>query len=192
MRELGEHMQELFQRYGKQASPETLKPFIQSQALRDLTNQKLMEELAERHHVVVTDEEVGLRLRAFLRQYPMLLDAQGNLKSNAELKQIFQETGFNPAMQERSLRSELLRSKLIQQSALQVPVDEGWLALENRLRNEKVAFQQATLPVVSSSVADPGDATLEAFYKAGGERFLQPPRRVIQYVAGDQIGRASG
>jgi peptidyl-prolyl cis-trans isomerase D len=145
-----------------------------------------MEELAERHHVVVTDEEVGLRLRAFLRQYPMLLDTQGNLKSNAELKQIFQETGFNPAMQERSLRSELLRSKLIQQSALQVPVDEGWLALENRLRNEKVAFQQATLAVVASSVADPGDAVLEAFYKTGGQRFLQPPRRVIQYVTVDR------
>ena len=85
MRDLAEHMQELFQRYGKQASPETLKPFIQSQALRDLVNQRLMEELAERHHVVVTDEEVGARLRAFLRQYPMLLDPKGNLKTTADL-----------------------------------------------------------------------------------------------------------
>jgi peptidyl-prolyl cis-trans isomerase D len=186
MRELAEHMQELYQRYGKQASPEALKPFIQSQALRDLMNQKLMEELADRHHVVVTDEEVGARLRAFLRQYPMLLDAKGNLKSNAELKQIFQETGFNPAMQERSLRSELLRTKLVQQSALQVPVDTAWVAQENRLRNEKVAFQQAALAVDASAVADPGDATLEAFYKAGGERFLQPIRRVIQFVAVDR------
>jgi peptidyl-prolyl cis-trans isomerase D len=186
MRELGEHMQELYQRYGKQANPETLKPFIQSQALRDLMNQKLMEELAERHHVVVTDEEVGARLRAFLRQYPMLLDAKGNLKTSAELKQIFQETGFNPALQERGIRSELLRTKLIQQAALQVPVDEDWIALENRLRNEKVAFQQATLAVDPSTVADPGDAPLEAFYKAGGDRFLQPPRRVIQVVAVDR------
>ncbi len=186
LRDMAEHMQELYQRYGKQASPEALKPFIQSQALRDLMNQKLMEELAARHHVVVTDEEVGARLRAFLRQYPMLLDAKGNLKSNAELKQVFQDTGFNPTMQERAIRSELLRTKLVQQAALRVPVDEGWLAVENRLRNEKVAFQQATLSVVSASVADPGDATLEAFYKAGGDRFLQPPRRVIQYVAVDR------
>ena len=81
LRDLAEHMQELYQRYGKQASPEALKPFVQSQALRDLMNQKLMEELAERHHVVVTDEEVGARLRAYLKQYPILLDAQGNLKS---------------------------------------------------------------------------------------------------------------
>jgi peptidyl-prolyl cis-trans isomerase D len=186
MRELGEHMQELFQRYGKQANPETLKPFIQSQALRDLMNQKLMEELADRHHVVVTDEEVGARLRAFLRQYPMLLDAKGNLKTTAELKQIFQDTGFNPAMQERNIRSELLRTKLVQQAALQVPVDEAWVAQENRLRNEKVAFQQAALTVDASGVADPGDATLEAFYKAGGERFLQPPRRIIQFVTVDR------
>lgn len=186
LRDLAEHMQELYQRYGKQASPEALKPFVQSQALRDLTNQKLMEELAERHHVVVTDEEVGARLRAFLRQYPVLLDAQGNLKPTAELKQIFQENGFNPAIQERNLRSELLRSKLIQQAALQVPVDEPWLAIEHRLRQEKVSFQQATLAVDAASIADPGDAALEAVYKAGGERFLQPPRRVIQFVAVDR------
>ncbi len=186
MRELGERMQELYQRYGKQASPETLRPFVQSQALRDLMNQKLMEELAERHHVVVTDEEVGARLRAFLRQYPMLLDAKGNLKTNAELKQIFQDTGFNPAMQERSIRSELLRTKLVQQAALQIPVDEAWIIQENRLRNEKVAFQQATLTVDPSTVADPGDATLGALYSAGSDRFLQSPRRVIQYVIVDR------
>ncbi len=186
MRELAEHMQELYQRYGKQASPEALKPFIQSQALRDLMNQKLMEELADRHHVVVTDDEVGARLRAFLRQYPMLLDPKGGLKTTAELKQIFQETGFNPAMQERAIRSELLRTKLVQQSALQVPVDEAWIAQENRLRHEKVAFQQVVLAVDASTVVDPGDTTLEAFYKAGGERFLQPLRRVIQFVAVDR------
>ena len=186
MRDLGEHMQELYQRYGKQASPEALRPFVQSQAMRDLINQKLMEELADRHHVVVTDEEVAARLRAFLRQYPMLLDAQGNLKTTAELKQIFQDTGFNPAMQERSIRSELLRSKLVQQAALQVPVDEAWLAQEHRLRQEKVAFQQVALAVDPSSVADPGDAALEAVYKAGGDRFLQPVRRVIQVVALDR------
>ena len=186
MRDLAEHMQELFQRYGKQASPETLKPYIQSQALRDLVNQRLMEELAERHHVVVTDEEVGARLRAFLRQYPMLLDPKGNLKTTAELKVIFQETGFNPTVQERSIREELLRTKLVQQAALQVPIDEAWLTIENRLKNEKIAFQQATLAVTPGAVADPGDAVLEPFHKAGGERFLQPPRRVIQYVAVDR------
>ena len=186
MRDMAEHMQELYQRYGKQASPEALRPFVQSQALRDLVNQKLMEELAERHHVVVTDDEVGARLRAFLRQYPMLLDAKGNLKPTAELKQIFQDTGFNPTAQEHALRGELLRSKLIQQAALQIPVDEVWLAQENRLKNEKVAFQQATLAVLPTTVTDPGDAILEAFCKTGGERFLQPPRRIIQFVTVDR------
>jgi peptidyl-prolyl cis-trans isomerase D len=97
-----------------------------------------------------------------------------------------QEYGFNPALMERGLRSDLLRTKLVQQAALLVPVDEAWIAQENRLRTEKVAFQQATLAVDASSVADPGDATLEPFYKAGGERFLQPPRRIIQFVAVDR------
>lgn len=187
MRDLAEKMQELYQRYGKQASPEALKPFVQSQALRDLTNQKLMEELAERHHVVVTDEELGARLRAQLRQYPVLWDAAGNLKPIAEMKQEF---GFNPALMETSLRNELLRTKLVQQAALQVPLDETWLAQENRLKNEKVAFQQATLAVDPATVADPGDTTLQPFYKAGGERFLSPPRRIIQYVAVDRAAFA--
>ena len=186
MRQLAEHEQELMQRYGKQANPDTMKPFIQAQALRDLMNQKLMEELAERHQIVVTDEEVGVQLRAYLHQFPILLDANGNLKSTAELKQIFQDTGFNPTNQEQAVRSELMRTKLIQQAALQVPLDADWLNVENRLRNEKVAFQQATLAVNPGAVADPGDATLEAFYKASGSRFLQPPRRIIQFVAVDR------
>jgi peptidyl-prolyl cis-trans isomerase D len=35
-------------------------------------------------------------------------------------------------------------------------------------------------------VADPGDGPLKALYDAGGERFLQSPRRVIQFVAVDR------
>lgn len=192
LRDLLEHMSELSQRFGKQANEEALRPFLQSQALRDLMNQKLMEELAERHHIVVTDEEVATRMRAFLRQYPILTDDKGNLKPMAELKKIFQETGFNPATQERAIRAELLRTKLIQQAAVQVPVDAAWLELENQLRNGKVGFEQAVLAVDPTPVADPGDATLEAFYKAGGDRFLQGPRRVIQFVAVDRasLGQA--
>ncbi len=192
LRDLLEHMSELSQRFGKQANEETLRPFLQSQALRDLMDQKLMEELAERHHVVVTDEEVAVRMRAFLRQFPILLDAKGNLKPAAELKQIFQETGFNPTSQERNLRADLVRTKLIEQSALLVPVDTAWLDLENQVRNGKVGFEQALLPVDPSAVADPGDGTLEAFYREGGSRFQQGPRRIIQVVPVDKaaLGKA--
>ena len=174
VRDVAEHVQELAQRYGKQANTEAMRPFLQSQSLRDLMNQKLMEELSERHRVVVTDEEVGSRLRAFLRQYPMLKDAQGNLKPTAELKQIFQDTGFNPALQERAIRSELMRSKLIQQAALQVPVDEAWITQENRLHNEKVAFRVAS----SGSRSLPRAARSTVTYwmiRRGGWRKRSPP-----------------
>lgn len=192
LRDLMEHMSELSQRFGKQANEEALRPYLQSQALRDLMNQKLMEELADRHGIVVTDEEVAIRMRAFLRQYPILTDDKGNLKPMAELKKIFQETGFNPATQERALRADLLRTKLIQQAAVQVPVNAAWVEQENQVRNGKVGFDQAVLAVDPTPVADPGDATLEAFYKAGGDRFLQAPRRVIQVVAVDRaaLGQA--
>jgi len=39
----------------------------------------------------------------------------------------------------------LAGQKLFQQAAAQVPVDEPWLALENRVRNEKISFEAATL-----------------------------------------------
>ncbi|HEX9082707.1 MAG TPA: peptidyl-prolyl cis-trans isomerase, partial [Holophagaceae bacterium] len=192
LRDLLEHTSELSQRLGKQGNEDAMRPFIQSQALRDLMDQKLMEELAERHRVIVTDEEVAVQMRAFLRQYPILLDPKGNLKPMAELKQIFQETGFNPAMQERNLRMDLLRTKLIQQAAFVVPVDQAWLDLENQVRHGKVGFDQTVIPVDASAVADPGDATLEAFYRQGGDRFLSGPRRVIQVVPVDKasLGKA--
>ncbi|MDE3033745.1 MAG: SurA N-terminal domain-containing protein, partial [Acidobacteriota bacterium] len=157
LRDLLERESELAQRFGSQASGDAMKPFLQSQALRDLMDQKLMEELAVRHHVVVTDEEVAVRMRAFLRQYPILLDDKGNLKPTAELEKIFRETGFNPATQERALRSDLIRAKLIQQAALVVPVDAAWLDLENQVRNGKVGFDQVLLPVDTAAIADPGD-----------------------------------
>lgn len=193
LRDLADQMEELTKQFGRQGNQEALRPYLQSQALRNLMNQKLMEELAERHGVLVTDEEVASRMRAFLRQYPILLDDKGNLKPMAELKKVFEETGFNPAMQERNLRSELLRTKLIQQAAVQVPVDAAWLDVENRVRNEKVGFDQVVLAVDPAAVADPGDATLEAFYRAGGDRFLQTPRRILQVVAVDRaaLGQAA-
>ncbi len=192
LRDLLERESELSQRLGRQASQDAMRPFLQSQALRDLMDQKLMEELAARHHVVVTDEEVAVRMRAFLQQYPILLDAQGRLKPAAELERIFRQTGFNPASQERALREDLIRTKLIQQASLLVPVNAPWLDLENQIRNGKVGFDQVLLPVDASTVADPGDGTLESFYKAGGARFLMGPRRVIQVAAVDRasLGKA--
>lgn len=192
LRDLLERESELSQRLGHQASQDAMRPFLQSQALRDLMDQKLMEELAARHHVVVTDEEVAVRMRAFLQQYPILLDAQGRLKPTAELERIFRQTGFNPASQERALREDLIRTKLIQQASLLVPVNAPWLDLENQIRNGKVGFDQVLLPVDASTVADPGDGTLESFYKAGGARFLMGPRRVIQVAAVDRasLGKA--
>jgi peptidyl-prolyl cis-trans isomerase D len=191
LRDLLERESELSQRFGSQASGDAMRPFIQSQALRDLMDQKLMEELAVRHHVVVTDEEVAVRMRAFLRQYPILLDDKGNLKPTAELEKIFQETGFNPTLQERALRSDLIRAKLIQQAALVVPVDAAWLDLENQVRNGKVGFDQVLLPVDTAAIADPGDGPLEALYQASGDRFLQGPRRVIQVAVVDRASLGS-
>ena len=62
-------------------------------------------------------------------------------------------------------------------------MDDAWLALENRVRGEKISFEAATLAPDPSQVPDPGDGKLEAFLKESGARFQTGPRRVIDYVA---------
>jgi hypothetical protein len=54
-RDVNEVMQRMLQQFGQQDNLEGILPFIQQQALGQLMNLRLTEELAKRHGVVVTD-----------------------------------------------------------------------------------------------------------------------------------------
>ncbi|HJW08221.1 MAG TPA: peptidyl-prolyl cis-trans isomerase [Holophagaceae bacterium] len=184
-REVEELAYKSAQRYGKNQNPDALMAFLRPQALQQLVQERLVEELAERHGVVVTDPEVRAALEARLRQYPVFLDEKGQLRPVSEISDTLRQNGLTLPMWEREIRQDLTRRKLVDQAALKVPVDAAWLEVENRVRHEKLSFKQVTLTPDTAAVADPGDAALEAFLKAGGSRFMQGKRRVVQVVALD-------
>lgn len=184
-RDLEQAKSEIMRRYGKQANMETMGPFLQSQALHQVVNQKLMEELAERHGIVVTDEETRLALQQRLREIPIFVN-NGQLRSSTEINDILRENGQTLIQWEHQVRDQLRTQKLMEQAAAQVPVDAAWIEHENRVKTEKISYEFAALMPETAAIADPGDATLATFQKAAGARFQTGPRRVIQFVSVDQ------
>jgi len=180
-RDLDAPMREMLQRLGKNAKAEELLPFLQTQAVARLVRDKLIEELAERHGIVVTDAEIKSALEARLRQYGFVTE-DGRLRPSTEINDAFRERGSSLKQLEQETATGLSAQKLFQQVSTQVPVDEAWVNLENRVRNEKITFEAATLAPDPSQAADPGEPKLEAFLKESGARFQTGPRRVVDYV----------
>ena len=187
-RDLDAPMRDMIQRLGKNAKLDDLAPFLQKQAVTKLVRDKLIEELAERHGIVVTDAEVKSALEARLRQYGFVGE-DGRLRPSTEINDSLREHGLSLKQMEMETATGLAGQKLFQQACAQVPVDEPWLNLENRVRSEKISFEAAT-QVPEAQVADPGPAKLEAFLKSSGARFQTGPRRVIDYVALTQAALA--
>jgi peptidyl-prolyl cis-trans isomerase D len=175
----------MIKRMGKQANLEALLPMIRSQAINQLLQGKLTQELAERHGIVVTEAEVKNDLLGRLKAIPAFLTPEGQIRDTAEINATLREYGTSLKQWEEEVTTNLSVRKLFQQAASRVPVDEPWLNLEHRVRNEKVSFEAYTLAPDPAPVADPGTPKLEAFLKESGARFQAGPRRVLQYVVID-------
>lgn len=189
-RDVEQTMGEMMKRYGRQANMDAMMPYIQAQALQQLESQRLMEVMAERHHIVVTDDEVRMALQERLRSYPVFIDEKGQLRSTTEINDILRNAGMTIQMWEREARERLQAQKLMSQAASLVPVDEAWIQHENAVNTVKLSFDSVNVVPDVSAIADPGDQVLAAFLKAGGDRFQVGLRRVIQYVAVDQASLA--
>lgn len=177
---------DMVRRMGNQPNVKAMMPFLQAQALRRTVDLKLFEELAERRGLVVTDQEVKIGLETRLSQYDVFKGQNGRLKPTSEIIDILRENGIALIQWEQEVRDQLLIQKLMEQAASQVPVDETWIALENRVQNEKITFTFAALAPETAAVADPGDGVLEGYLKTAGARFQFGPRRILQVVAVDQ------
>ncbi|MGA2079749.1 MAG: peptidylprolyl isomerase [Holophaga sp.] len=184
-RDVDREMSMMARRLGRNVNLESLAPLLQREAVNQLVQSKVVEELAERHGVVVTDSEIKAALEAKLTQIGFV-DENGKLRPSAEINDMLREHGMSLKEMEQDVAGDLATQKLFQQAAALVPVDEAWLEVENRVRNEKVSFEAATLTPDPAPVADPGTPVLEAFLKASGARFQTGPRRVADYVALDQ------
>jgi len=186
-RDLSEAMRRMMQQFGQQDNMDSMLPFIQQQTMGQLMNLKLTEELAHRHGVVVTDSELRDALTSELRSIPYMLDQKGQLLPTAEIRDILAQA-FRLSLKdfEDSVRSDLITTKLREQAAALVPVDEAWVEEENRARSEKISLDYITLTPAAMAVPDPGDEVLESFLRASGDRFQQGPRRVLQMVTVEQ------
>ena len=162
--------------------------YAQSTALNMLVDKAIKEEQADRHQVVVTDQEVREDLIATLKRYEFFKNPDGTLRPLPEIERILQASQTSLLEFEKQAKERLIQQKLNAQLASSMPVDEAWINAENRARNEKISIEAVSLTPDPTTVQDPGDAKLEAYLKDSGSRFQQGPRRVIQFVA---IDRAS-
>jgi len=185
-RDVDSMIAQYLKRMGKQANIESLMPMLQNQALDSLISNQLRLELAERHDIVVTDAEVRAALEARLRSIPLFLNDNGQLKDSADINAVLRENGTSLKQWEIELSSELSLRKLVGQAASRVPVDEAWVGLENRVRNEKISYEFVAAAPDPSGIMDPGEPKLQAFLKDSGARFQEGPRRILAYVAVDQ------
>lgn len=182
------YVRQMIERMGrKQTDLDKILPFLQERALQELIITKLREELADRHGIVVTDQELADEMASQMKHSPMFVNPDGTFKPVSEINQYLLETqGISLKDIERDIHRMLLVSKLHANEAAKVQVDEAWMNLENRVQNEKITYEVATLAPNVAAVADPGDAKLQAFLKEGGARFQVGPRRVIQFVMVDK------
>ena len=170
---------------GEKARTDEGLAYAQSTALRMLIDKAIKEEQADRHHVVVTDQEVREDLLSTLKRYEFFKNPDGTLRPLAEIDRILQSSQTSLKEFEKQAKERLIQQKLNTQLSSEMPVDEVWINAENRVRNEKISIEAVSLTADPSAVQDPGDAKLESYLKEFGPRFQQGPRRVIQFISVD-------
>ena len=185
-RDVEQTLSDMLRRVGNQPNAKSMIPYFQAQAVRQLVDLKLYEEMADRRGLVVTDQEVKNGLESKLGQFKVFQTPDGKLRPTSEIVAILRENGIGLTQWEQEVRDQLLIQKLMERVASQVPVDETWVALQNRIENEKLTLETSVLAPDLAAVQDPGDAKLDAYLKASGARFQYGPRRVLEYVAVDQ------
>ncbi len=170
---------------GEKARTEEGLAYAQSTALRMLIDKAIKEEQADRHHVVVTDQEVREDLLFTLNRFEIFKNPDGTLRPFAEIEHILQANHTSIKESEKQSKERLTQQKLNTQVACGMPVDEAWISMENRARNEKISIEAVSLAPDPATAKDPGDAVLGSYLKTSGPRFQQGPRRVIQFVSVD-------
>jgi peptidyl-prolyl cis-trans isomerase D len=191
----GRVLEAMKRQMGGQASSDMLRGFAQGQAVQILLQRRLVDELAERHGIVVSDTEVRMALERQLRQealqQPLIsqfFGSDGHLKPLPELEGFFQPgaaRGFF-RVQEADAKERLIEEKLRRQLALEVPLDAAWVAAEHRFRDDKLDLERLSLPLDTAGIADPGDATLQSYLQQSGVRFQEGPRRQIQVAIAER------
>jgi len=119
---------------------------------------------------------------AAIRQLPQF-QSEGGTFSRALLQETLKQNGMNEQMFEEGIREDMARTQLIGSAIdwMDIPPTMARLlfAYLNQLRTaEYIVFT----PDMAGPVRAPGDAEIDAYYKANGTRFSTPEYREIEYV----------
>jgi peptidyl-prolyl cis-trans isomerase D len=170
------------QLYGKQFDKLKNQLDIPSMTMQSLINHTLLERVAEKMGIVVTDREVLDRIQAI----PAFRREDGSFVGAQLYERILRANQSSPEEFEASLRSSLLVEKLMEalQSGIVIPNAE--LEREYRRRNESASFEVLFVPL--DKVLDKvtvSDADAHAYYDAHHDRFTHPEQRQLQYLLVD-------
>lgn len=187
----GRYAEMMRKQFGAQMPAESIRQFAQGQALQELVRTRLTDELVKKYGIAYSDLEVRnaleRRLRAQGPELAGLFDANGHIKPMAELEKLYRIEPLKDFLrqEEGNARKAVLGEKLLRFAAMQIPIDEAWVAEEHRLQEERVDFEAVTLTPDPTTVLDPSDAVLGEYLKKSGSRFEEGPRRVVQLVKVD-------
>lgn len=169
--------------FGKNADLKPILPLLVKRSMDKLVQDKIVEELAKRKGIVVSDSEIKYVFESMLRQAGFVGEDNKLLSSDEINKRLLAHNYLSLKALETKITSELTMNRLFQQTAMQIPVDNEWVNLENRVQNEKVGFESVTISPNFASIEDPGTQKLETFLKEHSGRFQVGPRRIIDYVS---------
>lgn len=169
-------------KFGDSSDNNELIPLLKTQIINNLIHSKLIDELAERYDITVTDIELRAELEHFLIKSGFI-NTDGKLLPSEKINEILIRN-FDISLKklEKDIRSRLIYRALFSQTAMQVPVDSEWVELENAIQNTKFNLESVTLTPDLTKIAEPDSLTLEKFFKKFGANFQLGTRRIIEYV----------
>lgn len=193
-REIDQSMNVMLAQFGQGGNQEQLRNLLQSQAIQNVIQEKLFEEVCEREHIVVTDGDIRSTLEGMLleegKRQPILLQFLTSEKRLKSMETLIKEFGeeVRPFVVgiEKDARREALRSRLFSLYGAKVPVSSERLEVERRLQEQKINLETVTITPDPTTIGDAADTVLQAYLQSHGAAFRQGKRRIIQVVS---VGR---
>ncbi len=165
--------------YGRNIDPETLKSLgISSQVLRSLIVMKIIEDIADRMNLKVSDSEV----QTAIETYPLLQD-QGKFIGVESYKAILSANGISLADFENEIRFSELSEKVRNIVTDSIEVDESELRNQFSRTNQEMQVYYLLLKKDEfKKRIKPSEADLMAYFNAHKDAYGVKETRRIQYL----------
>ena len=168
--------------YGDQFNEQMLQQLqMPMRVLQQLVDEETVQAEADRLGIRVSDEELRQRIVSV-----PAFQMNGQFFGWERYQQFIRSQGMTPGDFEESIRREMKGQKLQALVTGWVRVDDEDVEREYRRRNEKVKLDVAIFTANQfRSTIQPTDAELKAHFSADPEKFRQPEKRRVRFLAVD-------